>query len=325
MRAGPDTPQRQKIFQKDLEVLECTLAMLRQKAAQKEGKPWAICSSFVLPHPPWKARADILETYRGKGDLPFNLKGEGRDECDRWVHQYVGPVRDLPEAAIRNAREVYFALITEFDEYAGRIIQCLDQSGLGEDTVVFYFSDHGEMAGEHGFWGKVTLLESSVRAPLVVRWPGRFPAGLRVQTPVSLVDLYPTFLDLGGIQLPPPLFTDGHSLMPLVTGRAEEFGGTEVFGEFEGEGWNHPRAFLRRGRFKYVYNHTADERLYDLQDDPLEMKDLCGQAKCAPVAAEMKARLLGQWDPADVERRVLLAQTRRKIARCKNVCKDVGW
>jgi len=191
---------------------------------------------------------------------------------------------------------------------------------------VFYFSDHGDMAGEHGDWGKVTLLESSVRIPLIVRWPGRFAAGARVNTPVSLVDLYPTFLDVAGVELPPRLYLHGHSLMPLLAGRAEEFAGGEVFGEFEGEGWNHPRAFLRSGRYKYVYNHTADERLYDLQADPHEMVDLSGEPGHAGVLAELKARLMGHWgDPDEIERQVLLAQARRKIARCKNVCKDVGW
>jgi len=325
MEAGPDIPERQPIFRKDLEVLDGTLALLREKAADPAGGPWAICSSFVLPHPPYKARPDILARYRGKGDLPFNLKGEGRDTCDRYIQQYVGNVKDLPVEVIRRAREVYFALISEFDEYAGRILDCLDELGLAENTVVFYISDHGEMAGEHGLWGKVTLLETSVRVPLIVRWPGRFPAGARIDTPVSLVDLFPTFLEIAGIQLPPPLFTDGHSLMPLLTGQAQKFGGGEVFGEFEGEGWNHPRAFLRIGRYKYVYNHTAESRLYDLQADPYEMEDLTGRPEVRQIEAKMRARLLAQWDPEDIECRVLLAQARRKIARCKNVCKDLGW
>ncbi len=335
--AGPDVPDRQPIFRKDLEVLDCTVRMLREKGQERQAamarraagdasasaKPWAICSAFVLPHPPWKARADILERYPGKGDLPANRKGEGRDECDRWLFHYTGHLMNLPEPQIRHAREVYFALVSEFDEYAGRIMAALDESGLGENTAVFYFSDHGEMAGEHGLWGKVTLLESSVRVPLIVRWPGKCPAGTRVATPVSLVDLFPTFLDVAGIALPEPLFTDGHSLRPFLEGRADSFGGREVVGEFEGEGWNHPRAFLRLGRHKYVYNHTADERLYDLEADPHELMDLSRQQP--QQARPMRQRLLDQWNPADIERRVHLAQARRKIARCRNVCQDLGW
>jgi len=323
--AGEDIPERQPIFRKDFEVVDATLTMLREKSRDKSGKPWAICSTFVLPHPPWKARKDILKRYKGTGDLPFNRLGEGRDTCDQYVQQYYGNPSELPDEVVRRAREVYFALVTEFDEYAGKILNCLEESGLAEDTVVFYFSDHGEMAGEHGMWGKVTLVESSARIPLIIRWPEKFRAGARVDTPVSLVDLYPTFLEIAGIELPPPLYTDGYSLMPLLTENNKDFSGGTVFCEFEGEGWNHPRAFLREGKYKYVYNHTADERLYDLDADPKEMKDLSKDKKHESIVKEMKTKLMTGWDPMDIEKRVLMTQVKRKIARCKNVAKDMGW
>ncbi|HHN46789.1 MAG TPA: hypothetical protein ENN09_05035, partial [Planctomycetes bacterium] len=223
--AGPDTPKRRKIFQKDLEVLECSLQMLREKAHDMSGRPWAMCCAFVLPHPPWKARPDILETYLGKGDLPFNREGAGRDECDRHMQLYYGSLMNLPDDAIRKAREVYFSLITEFDEYAGKILACLEETGLADNTAVFYFSDHGEMAGEHGLWAKATLLESSARIPLVARLPGMPSPGRRVDTPVSLVDLFPTFLEIAGTELPAPLRTRGHSLIPLTEGRKRDFRG----------------------------------------------------------------------------------------------------
>jgi choline-sulfatase len=325
LRTGPDVPQRQKIFQKDLEVLDVTLKMLREKGAHRDEQPWAICSSFVLPHPPFRCREDILQRYRGRGDLPVNIRGEGRDVCDQWLFHWHGNMQRASEEAIRHAREVYFAMITEFDEYAGRILDCLKESGLDENTVVLYFSDHGEMAGEHGMWNKVTLLESSVRVPLVVRWPGHCEAGARVATPVSLVDLYSTFLDIAGAELPASLRVDGYSLVPLLEGRPQDFAGGDVFGEFEGEGWNHPRAFLRLGKYKYVYNHTADERLYDLDADPYEMNDLSRCPSHASMLLQTRAKLFADWDPARVEKEVLAAQVRRKIARNRHVCKDLGW
>ena len=325
LRTGPDSPERIPIFRKDLEVLDVTLKMLREKGTEQGGQPWAICSSFVLPHPPFRGRADIVERYRGKGDLPFNIRGQGRDACDQWILHWHGNMQRASEEAIRHGREVYSSLITEFDEHAGRILDCLKENGLDENTVVFYFSDHGEMAGEHGMWNKVTLLESSIRVPMIVSWPGHYPQGARVSTPVSLVDLYPTFLDIAGTELPKPLSVDGHSLIPLIEGRPQDFTGGEVLGEFEGEGWNHPRAFLRVGRYKYVYNHTADERLYDLEADPHEMSSLSYKAEHGATLLEMRARLFAQWHPQDIENRVLAAQVRRQIARNKHVCKDLGW
>jgi choline-sulfatase len=323
--AGPDVPERQPIFQHDLRVRQGTLDMLKGKAADTSGQPWAACAGFVLPHPPYRARPDVFERYRGKGDLPFNQAGEGRDTCDRYLQHFNGNPGELPDDVTRNGREAYFALITEFDEYVGDILRALDETGQAENTVVFYFSDHGDLAGEHGLWGKVSLLENSVRVPMIARWKGHFNEGTRVDTPVSLVDLYPTFIDIAGAKMPQPLPLHGHSLVPLMTGQPEAFGGGDVFGEFEGEGWNHPRAFLRSGRFKYVCNHTAEERLYDLDADPMEMSDLAGDPAHAGVLAELRGKMMADWDPADIERRVIEAQTRRKIARCRNVCENIGW
>jgi choline-sulfatase len=323
-QSGPDIEERQPIFAHDLRIRQGAIDLLREKAADTSGRPWAICAGFVLPHPPYRARPDLFETYRGKGDLPFNREGTGRDVCDQHLQHFYGNPGELTDDEIRNAREAYFALVSELDEYAGDLLRTLDETGLAENTVVFYFSDHGELAGEHGMWAKVSLVEGSARVPLVIRWPGKIEPGRRVDTPVSLVDLYPTFLDIAGITLPEPLFLHGNSILPLATGEGT-FTGGDVFCEFEGEGWNHPRAFVRRKRYKYVYNHTADERLYDLDADPHEMHDLSGDPAFADVRAELREALFADWDPADVERRVLLAQARRKIARCHNVCDDAGW
>jgi len=326
MEAGADVPERQPIFQKDLEILDGSLKFLDEKAKDRENKqPWAACLSFVLPHPPWKARQDIFDSYDGQGDLPFNREGKDRDTCDQYMQKFMGDVRNLPDDAIKNARQSYFALITEFDEYFGMIVDKLDSLGLSEDTVVFYFSDHGEMAGKHGNWAKTSLLEDSARVPMIIRWPGITTAGERIDTPVSLVDLYPTFLDVAGIELPEPLTVRGNSLMPLLENKEDEFKGEEVFCEFEGEGWNHPRAMIRVGKYKYVHNHTADCRLYDLESDPDEMTNLADNADLSGVLAELREKLFSHWNPEKIEPKVIAAQTRMGLAYCKNVCGDLGW
>jgi len=326
LEAGIDRPERQPIFRHDAKIAEGTIGVLQEKAADAGGRPWALCASFVLPHPPFTARRDLFERYRGCADEPFNLYGEGLGECDGSIRVYqCMDANDYTRADLLRLREAYYGLVSEFDEYVGRILDCLRSTGLAENTVVFYFSDHGEMAGEHGIIGKVTLRESSVRVPLLVSWPGHFPEDTTVGTPVSLVDLYPTFLDIAGYRLPEELPLDGHSLMPLVHGRPGEFGGEGVFCEFEGEGWNHPRAFVREGDFKYVYYHTSDPELYNVKDDYYEMRDLAGSREYAAVEARLRQRLLNGWDPAAIEIEVIRTQARQKIAYCRNVCGDLGW
>ncbi len=319
MEAGADKPERMPATRRDYEVLEKTLKILKEKKKEPAGQPWAICASINLPHPPWKARKDILETYKGKADLPVNTKGLGLDTCDKYIQRYNGNLVDLPKEAILRCRETYFAMITEMDEITGKLIDVVKDD---PNTVVIYVSDHGEMAGEHGLWFKVVMLESSVKVPLVISWPGHYPSGKRVAQPASLIDLFPTLVDIAGVELPPHLPLSGSSLLPALEGkgkweRKDKFGKGLVFGECNGEGWNHPRAFIRDKRFKLVYNHTAECRLYDLAKDPDELKDLYAKPGYKGPSQRLKKALLAQWNPEKIEKKVYISQARRQIARNK--------
>lgn len=326
--AGVDTPNRQLIFRQDRKIVDGTIRELLERGRAPRGRPWALCCGTILPHPPFLARQDLFDSYAGKVDLPVNWRGENLGEVDRAMRTfYRMDAGAHTEAEILRARQAYYALITEFDEYVGRILDALERSGHAENTIVLYFSDHGEMAGEHGMIAKCSLREASARIPLIVSQPGRYPEGVKVDTPVSLVDLYPTFLDMAGGSLPSLLAADldGHSLVPLLEGRPADFQGQGVFCEFEGEGWNHPRAFLRDGNLKYVFNHTAPHELYDLEADPQELRNLAGTPACVRSERALRDRILAFWDPAAIERAVLRTQARQKIAYCRNVCRDKGW
>jgi choline-sulfatase len=324
--AGPDSETRQPVFRHDMRVTEGALEVLREKAADEGGQPWAMCVGHVLPHPPFRARPDLWEEYSGRGLHAENPWGEGLGECDSSLRAYLGLAgNDYSEEQIRRVREAYYGLVTEYDEHVGRILACLEETGQAENTIVLYFSDHGEMCGEHGIVGKVSLRESSVRVPLLASWPGHFPEGADVAAPVSLVDLYPTFLDIAGTRLPDVLPLDGRSLLPLLDGREPPSGAERsVFGEFEGEGWNHPRCFLREGEYKYVINHTSAPELYNLAEDYLELQNLAGRPECAELERRMRGQVLAFWDPEEIELEVLRTQARQKLARCRNVCADVG-
>ncbi len=326
--SGADTDERLPIFRHDRRIVEGCLAELRAKATSPDGRPLALVCGTVLPHPPFRARRDLFERYAGRADLPVNIHGEGLGDADRSLrrHQRM-ETNDYSADDIRRLRQAYFGLITEFDEYVGQLLGALEETGLAGNTVVIYCSDHGDMAGEHGMVGKCSMRESSARVPMIFSWPGRFPEGRTVDAPVSLVDLYPTLLEISGGSLPPILAggLDGHSLLPLIEGRAGDFRGNGVFCEFEGEGWNHPRCFLREGPLKYVYNHTAAHELYDLASDPLEQRNLIADPARAADARRLRSRIESFWDGAAVERQVLETQARQKIAYCRNVCGDLGW
>ncbi|MBI3970167.1 MAG: sulfatase-like hydrolase/transferase [Chloroflexi bacterium] len=110
----------------------------------------------------------------------------------------------------------YYGCVSFVDDKIAEILSVLDELDYAGNTVVIYTSDHGETMGEHDLWGKRTLYEGSARVPLIVRWPGRLPAGTRISQPVEWVDLFPTLCDIAGTSTPDGL--DGHSLIPLLLG-----------------------------------------------------------------------------------------------------------
>lgn len=325
--AGPDSDERQPFFQQDFRITRGTLDVLREKAADSHASsPWALCVGHVLPHPPFTSRKDLWESYKGKGIVPENMYGENLSKCDQSIRAYQGlHTNEYTEDDLKRLREAYYGLVEEYDEQVGRILDCLYSTRLAENTIVFYFSDHGEMCGEHGIIGKTSLRESSVRVPMLVSWPGHFPQNHLVDTPVSLVDLYPTFLDIARTSLPDVLPLDGHSLIPLIRKNPKAFTGDgSVFCEFEGEGWNHPRCFLRQNDYKYILNHTAESELYNVTDDYLEMNNLCNNPEYAKRARRMDERIRCFWNPEKIEQEVLRTQARQKLAPVRYMCQDKG-
>ncbi len=117
---------------------------------------------------------------------------EQRFEGD-WSRQVVA---DLGEPALREFLRLYYAAVALIDDQVGRILDALDRSGAADDTLVFFLADHGDMAGGHGLVWKSTgaFYDEVVRVPLLVRYPGRIPAGASAG-PACLTDLLPTILD----------------------------------------------------------------------------------------------------------------------------------
>jgi choline-sulfatase len=118
-------------------------------------------------------------------------------------------------------------MISYLDEKLGQMLDQLDETGLRDDTIVIFTSDHGEMMGERGMWFKQCFWEWSARVPLVIS-DGRAAKNIRIDANSSLVDLLPTFIDFGGrdTALLRPAIAElaGHSLMPLLTGDCEYSG-----------------------------------------------------------------------------------------------------
>jgi choline-sulfatase len=201
------------------------------------------------------------------------------------------------------------------DDKVGQLIQAMERTGLAENTIILFTSDHGEMLGERGLWYKMSFFEWSARVPLLVHAPQQFKPR-RVAEHVSLLDLLPTLVELASGQEQPPLAApvDGHSLVPLLQG--EESGrrdGELVVGEILCEGAVAPCFMVRSGTFKYIYSPADPEQLYDLEADPRELQNLAAVPAYQATRRSFYDVVMNRWDVQDIHRRVLASQRRRHL------------
>lgn len=201
----------------------------------------------------------------------------------------------MPEYAdstkIRYMIANYYALVTEIDDWVGKIIDKLDELKLRENTLVIFMSDHGEMLGAHGMREKNVMLEESVRVPLIINYPGKV-TGRKIDTPVSLINVFPTILDYAGIKTE----SDGYSLRKLANGKKES---TDfVVAEWNWEKQEVPNLMIRTKEWKLLISRYDDKKnldaLYDLKNDPYELNNLLftDKAKYKGTAETMKAKLV---------------------------------
>jgi arylsulfatase A-like enzyme len=206
--------------------------------------------------------------YAAKNEafLQANLKGK---DLVRWKYQRY--IKD------------YLRCIHSVDENIGRVLDYLDESGLADNTVVIYSSDQGFYLGEHGWFDKRFMYEESFKTPLIARWPGVTTAGTRSDALVSNLDFAETFLDIAGVEIPDDM--QGLSLAPLLKGKQPADWRTSVYYHY----YEYPAVHMVNkhegvfdGRFKLMHFYELDEwELYDLQNDPRELKSVYADANYA--------------------------------------------
>ncbi len=321
--AGPSLRNMQIDY--DEEVEQAAVQKLFDLARLKEGsgadQPFFMTVSFTHPHPPFVAPQAHWDRY-DPAAIPMPTVPEipyaQLDPHSQWLYLAHGQDKHhITPERVRRARHAYCAMISYVDEKIGRVLQALQQSGFGDDTLVVFCADHGEMMGERGMWFKQTFYEPSVRVPLVMRWPGVTAPGRR-PGPCSLVDLLPTLLDVaaegeGGVRVMPVDPPDGRSLLPVL--RGDPGHGGDVIAEYSSEGVMAPSRMLRRGMHKLIFTRGLLPMLFDLASDPLELRDLAGQAGSADLQAQLQSRLLADWSPDDTDARIRASQRRRLFLR----------
>ena len=263
-------------------------------------KPDVLIVSYISPHPPFRVPRRILDLYP---EAEMALPPAFDPPPDHPAVAHLRALDRMPEhldpAALRKVAAGYLGLITHTDEQVGQVLAEMEALGMLEESCVAYTSDHGEMAGSHGIYGKRILYEASLAVPLVMAGPG-IRANHVSQQLVSQVDLYPTFVEaVGGRLEAEDADLPGTSLWPALRGQDDL--ARPLFAEYHAQGSKAGTFVLREGDAKLIYHVGMPPQLFDLAADPDETRDLHGTPAGAAMLARLEALLRQVCDPEAVD------------------------
>ncbi len=260
--------------------------------AARSDRPFLAYVSTAAPHFPWTPAPRHVGSFAAAANWqPANFFESDVSDKPRWV-QNLAPLTWLKGLAARSLRQEQLAMGLSIDELVGRLLDQLDELGIGDDTVVIYTSDNGQGWGEHRWLSKGCAWEECSRVPLIVRYPKLAPMPRVEQSMVVNVDLATTLAEFAGIPQPPGL--DGRSFVRNLDATARD-----ARSDFLLE--SHPASALahvgvRSSDWKYVfYYRTFEEELYDLANDPAELHNLADDPAHAARLSEMSTLLNERW------------------------------
>ena len=294
----------------DRAVTRSTIEWLGNQSTEPDEKPWTLFVSFVCPHYPFIAPQEFMDLYDPASiDLPPNPEVPDHPTL-REMYRFFDYRSYFDETKMRLARAAYYGLCSFLDDNIGQILGALAASGQSENTRIIYTSDHGEMLGNHGMWTKMVMYEESAGIPMIAAGSD-IPVGQQVDTPVSLVDLLPTFVEGAGLErAPADQQLPGTSLLRIANGEKPE---RYVLSEYHDGGSPMGIFMIRLREWKYVHYAGYRPQLFNLEADPGEVHDLAMDTKYNGILAECEAALRALLDPDEVNARAF-AEQQRKIA-----------
>jgi arylsulfatase A-like enzyme len=289
-------------------------------AAEKNNEPLFLAVGFIRPHTPLHVPQKYFDQFPIEDvELPIIKPGDAED-C-HYKEVFDAEVKGLkyfrllnesyPEkdAGVRAFTQAYLASVAAVDECIGQVVDAVDNSPLKDNTIIVLTSDHGWNMGEKDFLFKNSLWEESTRIPFVVRAPGVAKPGAVAEHPISLIDLYPTLIDLCGLKgdtrkNEKGARLDGFSVRPFLenpkNGKWDGPDGAltmvnadeNAIVDLPDEDYNNPEKqhwSLRTRRWRYIRYNNGMEELYDHGNDPHEWTNLADNPEF-----EQQKKLLGQ-------------------------------
>lgn len=290
-------------------------AVMRLKHHAADGQPFFLAVGLFRPHTPYVAPKKYFDLHPlDQTTVPQTPAGY-LDTLPQPARNSITRKKDqlrLTDELSRQAIQAYYASITFADAQLGRILDALDETGLADNTIILFTSDHGYHMGEHGHWQKTTLFENAARVPLILAGPGVGPGGRAAATPAEMVDFYPTLAELCGLQ--PPKCVAGVSLGPALK-NIEAVCRESAFTQYA-DGYS-----IRTPRYRYTEwgkDGAAGVELYDHRTDPAEMDNRAGDPQLVETAKQLSQMLRqriadAQQAPAGVQQ--ISFDNRRRVPR----------
>jgi arylsulfatase A-like enzyme len=252
---------------------------------QKHDQPFFLTCGQTVTHLTWMTPQSVFDRFNPASITLPDVREDDLDDVPavptRWANRKVH-TRLRDEHRWRDAVASYLACIHFADIQMGRLFDALEASEYARNTVIVFWADHGWHLGEKHHWKKSTLWEEATRVPLLIAGPGIAPG--RCTSPVGLIDIYPTLIDLCGLTDRADL--EGQSLTPLLSEPTADWERPAITTHGRE---NHA---VRTERWRYIRYHDGSEELYDHDTDEMEWKNLAEEPSLASVK-----EALAQWMP----------------------------
>ena len=246
--------------------------------ASKKDHPFFMYVAFNAPHDPRQSPKKYVDMYPLDSisvpksympEYPFAEEmGAGKNLRDEKLAPF-----PRTEYAVKVNRQEYYAITTHLDDQIKDIIQTLEKKGLKENTYIFFTSDHGLAIGEHGLLGKQNMYDHSMRVPLMMVGPN-IPKGKKIDSDIYLQDVMATALDISGIEKPE--YIEFNSLLNLAKGIQTKSKYKSIYGVYRPD----RQRMIRKDNYKLIlYPKAKQIRLYNLNEDPLELNDIADNPK----------------------------------------------
>ena len=294
----------------DAAVADSAVEWLKQAATQSSVQPFVLYLGFVAPHFPFVVPQEYFDMYPMEDiPLPTKLHPSTGAALHPWlVDQSLFAQTDtgLSDDDRRACIAAYYGLCTYLDHQIGKVLNTINEVGLGETTRIVYTSDHGENLGVRGTWGKSNMYQEATRIPLILAGPD-VPKGKVCNTAANFVDYYHTILDAAGVAGEQTSSErPGSSLWPIAAEQDDQ--SRTSFSEYHAVGAPSGAFMVRKGQYKFHYYVGYPPELFDLSADPEETNDLAGDPAYAETMQMMEQELRRIVDPETAHAQALTDQ-----------------